>query len=632
MNMSFRKGVVLLAMAGLGVLTGIVRAQNEPPAAPPPPANVEAPDRPAAAPPAPNVRAPAITAPNVEAPANAANADAQAADQSDEATPRSRRHGRHSSGNERVQVGGNSTLNAGERADAVVAVFGNSTSAGDAGDVVSVMGETRVTGGTARDVVAVLGNVYVNGKVSGDVVATFGNVELGPQAEVNGDVVTVGGTLQRDAAAVVRGDVKNIFPFASGSFAWLQPWARHCLILGRPLAIAPGLGWAWGLALGFLALYVLIGVLFRDTVDRSVRTFEAQPGRCIIAALLTTFLTPVMFALLFITVIGIAFMPLAALGLFLLGLFGKAVVLAWIGRCCVRLGGEGRAVHTALAVALGGVVILVLYLVPFVGFIVYKALGILGLGVAVYVLIQNTRERRGGDGPELAMAGGPVGGGSATYREPTIGDTKSTTNSFGFGSARAESPAGASDVPGASGAPGPAHVYGTSQATDAGSGSPTSDTPNAADSAARTASPPPPPPPPPPSAPVNTAALTYPRAGFGIRMAALFIDVILVAVLLGIVDSTREAELIALATYGAVMWKLKGTTIGGIVFGLQVVRLDGRPIDWATSTVRALSCFLSLIVAGLGFIWILFDPGHQAWHDKIAGTAVVRVPKGVSLL
>jgi uncharacterized RDD family membrane protein YckC len=48
--------------------------------------------------------------------------------------------------------------------------------------------------------------------------------------------------------------------------------------------------------------------------------------------------------------------------------------------------------------------------------------------------------------------------------------------------------------------------------------------------------------------------------------------------------------------------------------------------------VRALSCFLSLVVAGLGFIWIAFDPDHQAWHDKIAGTAVVRVPKGVSLL
>jgi uncharacterized RDD family membrane protein YckC len=37
-------------------------------------------------------------------------------------------------------------------------------------------------------------------------------------------------------------------------------------------------------------------------------------------------------------------------------------------------------------------------------------------------------------------------------------------------------------------------------------------------------------------------------------------------------------------------------------------------------------------VVGLGFIWIAFDDGGQAWHDKIAGTVVVRVKKGVPLV
>jgi uncharacterized RDD family membrane protein YckC len=72
------------------------------------------------------------------------------------------------------------------------------------------------------------------------------------------------------------------------------------------------------------------------------------------------------------------------------------------------------------------------------------------------------------------------------------------------------------------------------------------------------------------------------------------------------------------------MWKLRGTTVGGIVFDLQVVRVDGRPLDWETAIVRALGCFLSLAVVGLGFIWIALDNNHQAWHDKIAGTVVVR--------
>jgi uncharacterized RDD family membrane protein YckC len=130
--------------------------------------------------------------------------------------------------------------------------------------------------------------------------------------------------------------------------------------------------------------------------------------------------------------------------------------------------------------------------------------------------------------------------------------------------------------------------------------------------------------------PPVTAAL--PRAGFWIRMAALLLDILLVVFLTGMLHHSHDLELVVLAAYGAMMWKLRGATVGNIVFDLQVVRLDGREIDWETAIVRALSCFLSLIVAGLGFIWIAFDGNNQAWHDKIAGTVVVRVAKSPPLL
>ena len=112
---------------------------------------------------------------------------------------------------------------------------------------------------------------------------------------------------------------------------------------------------------------------------------------------------------------------------------------------------------------------------------------------------------------------------------------------------------------------------------------------------------------------------------------ALLIDAILVGVLLSVLQA-HHLHLLVLAAYGAVMWKLRGSTIGGIVFDLRVVRLDGREVDWETAIVRALSCFLSLAVAGLGFIWIAFDHENQAWHDKIAGTVVVRAAKGAPLV
>lgn len=132
------------------------------------------------------------------------------------------------------------------------------------------------------------------------------------------------------------------------------------------------------------------------------------------------------------------------------------------------------------------------------------------------------------------------------------------------------------------------------------------------------------------------ADATMERAGFWIRMAALLLDIILIAIVghllpFGHGDGSH-LSLLLLAIYGAVMWKYKGTTIGGIICHLRVVRLDGRAIDWATAAARALGCFLSLAVAGLGFLWVVFDPERQSWHDKIAGTVVVRVPRGTPLV
>jgi uncharacterized RDD family membrane protein YckC len=126
--------------------------------------------------------------------------------------------------------------------------------------------------------------------------------------------------------------------------------------------------------------------------------------------------------------------------------------------------------------------------------------------------------------------------------------------------------------------------------------------------------------------------VAFPRAGFWIRMGALAIDGLIVLVVASALFLEGSLLLVALATYGAIMWRFRGTTVGGIVFGLKIVRLDERPVDWATSIVRALACFLSLFAAGLGFLWIIWDPERQAWHDKIAGTVVVRVPRGVSLV
>jgi uncharacterized RDD family membrane protein YckC len=108
------------------------------------------------------------------------------------------------------------------------------------------------------------------------------------------------------------------------------------------------------------------------------------------------------------------------------------------------------------------------------------------------------------------------------------------------------------------------------------------------------------------------------------RTGAMAIDIVIVAVPSHLLDHSGSGTFfVLLATYATVMWKLKGTTVGGLICHLHIVRLDGRPIDWPTAVVRTLGCFISLCAVGLGFIWVAFDPERQSWHDKLAGTTAV---------
>lgn len=486
---------------------------------------------------------------------------------------------RHDDTHQRVSVGHDADLAAGEQADSVVAVLGSASSEGTVSDsVVSVLGNTHVTGPVGDSAVAVLGSTYVNSHVAGDVVAVLGSVELGPQAEIGGDVVAVGGTIHREPGAVVHGEVQQVGPDLSLNLAWMTPWFRHALLYLRPLAIGPGLGWAWAVAGVFLALYLLLAFLAPRGVERCVASLELHPGATLLAALATVLLTPPLLVLLTVTVIGIAAVPVVLLALFCASLFGKAAALAWLGGRVLPRQGPTGVVRVVLAVFIGGLIALAIYLVPVLGLAVYKILGLLGLGMVVHALIVAARQRRQA----------PHAGGAAPPSSPSPSTVPP---------AASPGAAAASIEPGLVGATAAAAQPQTGQAQ----------TPQMA----------------------AVISPTLPRAGFWIRMAALLIDVVVVGLVLRIVH-WNHLILVALAAYGAILWKARGATLGGIVCDLHVVRVDGRPMDWTTAIVRALGCFLSLFAIGLGFLWIAFDENRQAWHDKFAGTVVVRLAKAAS--
>jgi uncharacterized RDD family membrane protein YckC len=54
----------------------------------------------------------------------------------------------------------------------------------------------------------------------------------------------------------------------------------------------------------------------------------------------------------------------------------------------------------------------------------------------------------------------------------------------------------------------------------------------------------------------------------------------------------------------------------------------GNTLTVGQSIGRYLGYFISTLPFGLGLIWVAFDPRKQGWHDKLAGTVVIRSKRG----
>ena len=72
-------------------------------------------------------------------------------------------------------------------------------------------------------------------------------------------------------------------------------------------------------------------------------------------------------------------------------------------------------------------------------------------------------------------------------------------------------------------------------------------------------------------------------------------------------------------------WVWRDATPGKMAIGAKIVdaKTGGKP-STGQFIGRYLSYYISSFVLLLGFIWVGFDAKKQGWHDKLAGTLVVR--------
>jgi uncharacterized RDD family membrane protein YckC len=85
------------------------------------------------------------------------------------------------------------------------------------------------------------------------------------------------------------------------------------------------------------------------------------------------------------------------------------------------------------------------------------------------------------------------------------------------------------------------------------------------------------------------------------------------------------ADALMKAFYFIYFHAVTGQTVGKKALGLKVVGVNGQPIGYACSAGRYIGSAISLLVFGLGYFWVGFDSRKQGWHDKMAGSFVVRV-------
>ena len=448
-------------------------------------------------------------------------------------------------------------------------------------------------GKAAHDVVVIFGSATIAGDVDGDLVVVLGSARLDATADISGSVVVIGGNATIADGAIVRRDLTLLggsadvpVSFSPGGQhivignAWIgdrlrsvMPWLTHGLLWGR--LIVPGLGWMWGLVAMLLIVTLAINLFLHGAVGQCADRLTERPASSFVTGLLVLLLTGPVSVVLVATLIGLAIVPFLFCALIIAWIVGRVAVTRWIGRSATGQGLTETRLEAMRSVLIGFAAVCLLYMVPILGIVSWGVLGVFGLGATSLTVFGALRRERPVAPPTQATGQPPPPAAAATASfEP---EREATLES--------EAPRE------------PSPTY-----------------------------------PPPPSIPGVGLAL-MPRATFLDRLAAAVLDVVLVMIVISLISDRHVGGLrfLALFAYVVAFWTWKGTTLGGIACNLRVTRVNGDPLSFADALVRGLASIFSFAALGLGFLWILRDPEQQAWHDKIAGTWVVKVPRDYPL-
>jgi hypothetical protein len=294
-----------------------------------------------------------------------------------------------------------------------VAVHSAPVGSSDGGVTVKLGSDAIVRQGEKADsVVAVGGNVIVYGTVAHTVVAIGGDVQLKSTAVVGStmgpndtSIVTVGGDVTREPGAVVIGKTTDIAGNWFGTVLSRGIWRP----IVHPFRVYSVVGW-----MAQTIMFALVALIVVAVAPRQVRAIKDQIKRRPLPALgwgaLTTLIVvPVTSIILLITIIGILLLiPAWFIVLPIIALLCFVGVASLIGEMVISSKDMTRD-NLMVTAVLGMLLISIVRFLPIAGFILFIALGMVGIGAGLLAWDEWRRARK--SAPAIGAAAPPPGEG-----------------------------------------------------------------------------------------------------------------------------------------------------------------------------------------------------------------------------
>jgi cytoskeletal protein CcmA (bactofilin family) len=232
-------------------------------------------------------------------------------------------------------------------------------------------GTVQAKGAVQGSLLAAGGNVFLDGPVGRDVEISAGELRLGPRAQIAGNLRyrVPPSKVRIDPAARVAGTTTAL-PVRRGPGTFRVLWTLGFLVAGA----------------------VFVALLPRFAGD-AADILQLRPGGAALFGIGWLILVPIAICIALITIIGIP-LGLLVLAIYAILLYlGRVAVALWAGRLILGARAPAGRQGLILNFLVGGLVLIILGIVPLVGWLVTSLATVFGIG-ALVLRAQAMRERQ----------------------------------------------------------------------------------------------------------------------------------------------------------------------------------------------------------------------------------------------